>query len=72
MRVLEATAAGVVVFLVVALIAWRADGDPLLAGGVGFLVGFGAWMASGKTSQHYGSGSLRIGGHKTRRRRRRY
>jgi len=54
MRVLEAMAAGLVVALVAALIAWRTGGDPVLVGAIAGLAGFIAWGVTGRTRQNYG------------------
>lgn len=54
MRVVEATAAGVIVAVVVGVIAWRVGADVVLVGGAAFLIGFAAWGSRGKTSQRYG------------------
>lgn len=54
MRVIEAAAAGAIVGAVIALIAWRAGADPVMAAGVAFLIGFAGWGARGKTTTRYG------------------
>lgn len=59
MRVVEAALAGVIVAVVVGAIAWRVDADVVLMSGAGFLIGFAAWAAQGKTHQRYGGGRRR-------------
>lgn len=54
MRVIEAAVAGLIVGLAVGVIAWRVDADIVLMGVAGFLLGFAAWGARGKTTARYG------------------